>query len=120
MRDGGEKRSILEAVYEGSLVELPDFAKKFRVPGRLFVTPGVMKKLGEKGAYALESRLLIIINCRLNITGYNQYGAEDSGGTVAVFEPHERFGHVLVIAESGKLEELNIDVPVNCPMRPAA
>ncbi|WP_165074848.1 hypothetical protein [Paludisphaera rhizosphaerae] len=120
MRDGEEKRSILEAVHEGSLVELPDFAKTFGVPGRLFVTPFMMKKLGEDGAYELEGRIGLVINGRLNWTGYQKYGAEDCGDSFAVFEPHERFGHVFVVAEKGKLEELNVDVPVVSPMRPAA
>lgn len=95
---------------EGSLIELPDFAKKFHVPGRLFATPHIMKRYGAKGSYTLEGYLFIAVDMRLRDTGKDRYGPDDQQDYVSYFAPHEQFGHVLVIAEPGRLEELGVEL----------
>ena len=104
----GGTKTIGEAVDEGSLIDVSPLAKKCGSPHRMFMTPYVMDKFKARGPDGLEVSVFFLVDYLALYTGYDTYGPDDNGDYACILEPHEEFGHVVLVAEHGKLEELGI------------
>lgn len=106
--DSGGSKTIFEAVGEGSLIDVTELAKKFGLPHRMFMTPYVADKFEARGPDGLEASVFFLVDYLAYCTGYDCYGPDDNGDYACILEPHEEFGHVVFVAEHGRLEELGI------------
>mgnify|MGYP001125771270 CR=1 FL=1 len=101
-------KTISEAVEDGRLVEVTEQASKFGLPYRIFMTPFVLSKFEARGPDGLEASVFFLVDYLANCTGYDVYGPDDNGDYACVLEPHEEFGHVVLVAEHGRLEAMGL------------
>lgn len=100
-------KTIAEAVEEGSLIDVSDVARKFRCRHRTFITPVLFEQFKAFDAGqddGLEVHIGFAVFFMLN----DVYGPKDNGKYECILEPHEEFGHVVLVAEHGRLEEIGL------------
>lgn len=107
-QESSTPKTIGEAVEEGTLLDMTVLAKKFGLPHRMFMTPFVADMFKARGPDGLEASVFFLVDYLAYSTGYDRYGPDDNGKYACILEPHEEFGHVVFVAEHGKLEELGI------------
>jgi hypothetical protein len=102
-------RTIQEAVNDGLLIEVTETAEKVGMPYRTFLTPYMLASYESEGPDRLRSWLLLHTVSLFATKGREtRYGPIDCGDHVYLLEPHEEYGHVMILAEMGKLEELDL------------
>jgi hypothetical protein len=102
-------KTIREAVEDGSLIDVTDIARKVGFPYPMFMTPFMVAKYEAQGPNGLFANVLYFADLIAGYTGFDAYGPMDYGDHFCIFEPHKEFGHVAVIVEAEKLDELGIE-----------
>lgn len=110
MRNGaivGEK-AISEAVKDGTIVDVSELGKNAGMRYPSFMSSGLVAKYESQcpggGVFANLSFFAFV----LDDCDYEIYGPVFSGDHVCILEPNEEFGHVVLILEAGKAEELGL------------
>lgn len=101
-------KTIREAVDEGLLVDVTVKAKKAGILYPTFMTPFMVAKYEAQGPHGLFANLDFFASLLFRFTGYDLYGPVDYGDHVCILEPNDEFGHVVLILEAGRVEELNL------------
>lgn len=101
-------RTIREAVSEGLLVDVTELAKKASILHPTFMTPFMVAKYEAQGSHGLLVNLMFFGSLIFRRSGYDLYGPVDYGDHVYILEPNDEFGHVVLILEAGRVEELNL------------
>lgn len=102
-------KTIREAVADGSLIDVTETAKKAGILYPTFMTPFMVAKYKAQSPHGLLANLCFFAGLIANATGYDLYGPVNYGDHECILEPNEEFGHVVLILELGKADELNLE-----------
>ena len=105
---GNKVKTVREAVEDGSLVDVSEQAKKEGMPYPTFMSPGLIAKYESLCPGVGVMAQLSYFACLLSDYNYDIYGPVFSGDHVCIIEPNDEYGHVVLILEEGKAEELGL------------
>lgn len=101
-------KTIREAVEDGSLIDVTETARSAGMACRTFLTSSAWaNKFGYCKA-KLYDDLKFVAGIFAFIEEYERVGTFKSGSSAYILEPSEEFGLILIVAESSRLDELNI------------
>lgn len=101
-------KTIAKAVEDGTLLDVTEKGKEVGMIYPTFMSSGLAAKYESQcpGEGILSN--LYFFAVLLCDHDYSIYGPVFSGDHVCILEPHEEFGHVVIILEKGKAEELDL------------
>lgn len=98
--DYSHNKTIQEAVADGILVEVTDVAKGVGIPYRTFMTPTLIARCLDKSSEELREILSRAAWAYHLDLGWELYGPSRHYEFTTILEPHEEFGHILLVMES--------------------